>query len=250
MSPPSNPPVGSSGSVGLPTAGRVLIVDADGAVTEPLTYLLQQAGFAVVVVSSGPAALAEFADHGADTVLLDLDLDLSGDTTGGLDVCERLRAASSVPIIVLTASDLEADKVAALELGADDYLTKPFSSRELIARMGAVQRRYDNQDRSSVDAVVTAGPVRIDVQRHRVNIHGVEVALRLKEFVVLEFLVRNRGRVVSRGQLIERIWGENFDGDPKRADAIINRLRAKLEADAAVPRHLLTVRGLGYRFEP
>ena len=227
---------------------RVLIVDGDRAVTDPLTYLLQQAGLAAVALSSGPAALAELAEHGADMVLLDLELPDGAMT--GFEVCRALRAISPTPIIIITASDDEADKVGALELGADDYLTKPFSSRELIARISAVQRRYDGQDDAAFEAVVTAGPIRIDVPRHRVTIDGVDVVLRLKEFTVLEFLVRNSDRVVSRGQLIERIWGEHYDGNPKRADAIINRLRSKLEADPADPRHLLTVRGLGYRFRP
>src|ERR1700712_1082725 len=200
---------------------KVIIVDGERSVTDPLTYLLQQAGFAAVALSSGPAALAEFAMHSADMVLLDLELPDGAMT--GFEVCRALRETSPVPIIIITASDSEADKVAAFELGADDYLTKPFSSRELIARISAVQRRYDGQDDAAVEAVVTAGPVRIDVPRHRVTINGVEVALRLKEFTVLEFLVRNSDRVVSRAQLIERIWGEHYDGNPKRADAIINR---------------------------
>lgn len=151
---------------------------------------------------------------------------------------------------VLTALDSEADKVAALEAGADDYLTTPFSGRELIARIAAVLRRYDGQEQHSEGAVLTAGPLRIGADRHVASLDGVTIVLRLKEFTVLELLVRSRGHVVTRGQLIERIWGDRFDGDPKRADAIINRLRGQLETDPTDPRHLLTVRGVGYRFEP
>ena len=158
---------------------KILIVDGQELVTEPLTYLLQQAGFAVVVRPSGPAALAELTAHGADLVLLDLAL--PDPVMTGFQVCQRLRAAAAVPIIILTASDSEADKVTALEAGADDYLTKPFSSRELVARITAVQRRYDAQDRTSAEAVLVAGPVRIDVPRHRVSIDGAEVSLRLEE---------------------------------------------------------------------
>ncbi|WP_354527988.1 response regulator transcription factor [Nakamurella sp. UYEF19] len=224
---------------------RVLIVDAELSVTEPLSYLLEQAGFQVALADSGQGAEASITGAGADLVLLDLELPRGN----GFDVCRRLRSLGAVPIIIVTARDSESDKVSALELGADDYVVKPFSSRELIARIGAVLRRYDLQDEDRPDSVLTVGTVRIDVDRHRVSVDGVAITLRLKEFTVLELLMRNRGHVVSRGQLIERIWGDDFDGDPKRADAIINRLRRRLEPDPGEPRHLLTVRGLGYRFE-
>ena len=225
---------------------RILLVDDEPAVTEPLVYLLEQAGLATVVAASGPEALTDFAANVPDLVLLDLALP----GMSGFEVCRSLRATTSVPIIVLTASDAEIDKIQTLEIGADDYVTKPFSGRELIARITAVLRRYGDHEHDLGPAVLTAGPVRIDVDRHRVTVHGVRVELRLKEFTLLEFLVRHRGRVMSRGQLIERLWGEHYEGDPKRIDAIIKQLRKRVEADSDNPRHLLSIRGVGYRFEP
>lgn len=227
---------------------RILLADGEPSVTEPLAYLLRQSGFEVIVACTGGAAVAQLAQGGAALVLLDLEL--PGPGPGGVDLCRELRSRSGVPVIVLTALDGEDQKVAALEAGADDYMTTPFSGRELIARIGAVLRRYDAHQQGSEGAVLTAGPLRIDAARHVVSLAGVEIVLRLKEFTALELLVRSRGHVVTRGQLIERIWGDRFDGDPKRADAIINRLRGKLETDPTDPHHLLTVRGLGYRFEP
>ena len=224
----------------------VLIIDDDPSTTEPLTYLLEQAGLVVSVAATGPDGLAQFEARRPDIVLLDLQLP----GLGGIDVCTAIRQAAAVPIIIVTASDSEIDKVVTLELGADDYVTKPFSGRELIARITSVLRRYSAHDLEPAPAILTAGPVRIDVDRHRVQINDVEVALRLKEFALLEFLVRNRGRLITRNQLIERIWGDHFTGDPKRVDVIVKRLREKIEPDQSEPRHLLTVRGLGYRFEP
>jgi two-component system response regulator RegX3 len=224
----------------------VLVVDDDTAVTEPLTYLLEQAGFGVSVATSGPEALASFESIQPDMVLLEWQLP----GTDGAAVCAALRRRSAVPIIVLTAADEEVDKVHALEVGADDYVGKPFSSRELTARIEAVLRRYQTAGADTTVTPLTAGPVRMDLDRHRVLINGIETSLRLKEFTVLEYLVRNHSQVVTRDQLIERIWGEHYDGDPKRMDAIIRRLRDKVEPDPAEPRHLLTIRQVGYRFDP
>lgn len=224
----------------------VLIIDDEPSTTEPLAYLLEQAGLSVIVTASGPDGLARFEAERADIVLLDLQLP----GMPGIDVCAAIRRVSAVPIIVVTASDTEIDKVLMLELGADDYVTKPFSGRELIARIASVLRRWNTPELEPAPAILTAGPVRIDVDHHRVQINDVEVYLRLKEFALLEFLVRNRGALVTRNQLIERIWGDHFSGDPKRVDVIVKRLREKIEPDPAEPRHLRTVRGLGYRFEP
>jgi two-component system response regulator RegX3 len=224
----------------------VLIVDDDASTTEPLTYLLEQAGLNVTVAASGSEGLTTFQADRFDIVLLDLQLP----GMAGIEVCAALRRVSTVPIIIVTATDSEIDKVVALEVGADDYVTKPFSGRELIARISAVLRRSSSDHQDMTPAVFSAGPVRIDVDRHRVHINDVEVTFRLKEFALLEFLVRTRGRVLTRGQLIERIWGDRFTGDPKRVDVIVKRLREKIEPEPAEPRHLLTVRGMGYRFDP
>lgn len=224
----------------------LLIVDDDALATEPLAYLLSQAGFAVTVASSGVEALSKLDSVGPDMVLLEWllhDID-------GAEACVALRRRSAVPIIILTAADDEVDKVEALEVGADDYVTKPFSGRELTARIDAVLRRYEAAQSGPVSAVLTAGPVRMDLDRHRVLINGTETLLRLREFTVLEYLTRNHSQVVTRDQLIERIWGEHYSGDPKRMDGIIQRLREKIESEPGEPRHLLTIRGVGYRFDP
>ena len=169
----------------------------------------------------------------------------------GTEVCRELRTRSHVPIIMVTARDTEVDKVVGLELGADDYVTKPYSARELIARVRAVLRRGGE---TGVDAelqpqVLAAGPVRMDVERHVVTVDGVEVPLPLKEFDLLEYLLRNVGRVLTRGQLIDRVWGADYVGDTKTLDVHVKRLRSKIEPDPSAPAHLVTVRGLGYKFE-
>jgi len=166
----------------------------------------------------------------------------------GTEVCRTLRQKSTVPIIMLTARDSEIDKVVGLELGADDYVTKPFSSRELVARIRAVLRRNTETD-ELLPGVLEAGPVRMDVDRHVVTVNGAGVQLPLKEFELLELLLRNAGRVLTRGQLIDRVWGADYVGDTKTLDVHVKRLRAKLEPDPAAPKFLLTVRGLGYKFE-
>ena len=198
----------------------------------------------MTVAADGDAALSEFDSTGPDLVLLDLMLP----GTSGTEVCRALRARSSVPVIMVTAKDSEVDKVVGLELGADDYVTKPFSSRELVARVRAVLRRTGEAAEPST-AVIEAGPVRMDVDRHTVTVDGEAAKLPLKEFELLELLLRNAGRVLTRGQLIDRVWGADYVGDTKTLDVHVKRLRAKVEPDPANPRHIVTVRGLGYKYE-
>jgi two-component system response regulator RegX3 len=225
---------------------RLLVVEDEQSISDPLAYMLTREGFDVGVAATGPAALEEFARSGADLVLLDLMLP----GLSGTEVCRALRASSSVPIIMLTARDSEVDKVVGLELGADDYVTKPFSHRELVARIRAVLRRRAEPDVPSAAGELAAGPVRMDVDRHLVTVDGRPVQLPLKEFELLELLMRNPGRVLTRAQLIERIWGADYVGDTKTLDVHVKRLRAKIEAEPGTPVHLLTVRGLGYKLEP
>jgi two-component system response regulator RegX3 len=224
----------------------VLIVEDEESLADPLAFLLRKEGFEATVVADGPSALAEFERAGADIVLLDLMLP----GMSGTDVCKQLRLRSSVPVIMVTARDSEIDKVVGLELGADDYVTKPYSARELIARIRAVLRRgIDNDDAGIGDGVLEAGPVRMDVERHVVSVNGDAITLPLKEFDLLEYLMRNSGRVLTRGQLIDRVWGADYVGDTKTLDVHVKRLRSKIEADPANPVHLVTVRGLGYKLE-
>jgi two-component system response regulator RegX3 len=225
---------------------RVLVVEDEESFSEALGYLLRKEGFDVTVAETGPDALAEFERGGADLVLLDLMLP----GLSGIEVCQRLRQTSAVPVIMLTAKDSEIDKVVGLEIGADDYMTKPFSSRELVARIRAVLRRQgDRGAEPLVTGVVEAGPVRMDVERHVVAVDGQHVSLPLKEFELLELLLRNAGRVLTRGQLIDRVWGADYVGDTKTLDVHVKRLRAKIEPEPSQPRHLVTVRGVGYKFE-
>jgi two-component system response regulator RegX3 len=224
---------------------RILVVEDEESFRDALSYVLSKEGFEVRLADSGPAALESFDRHGADLVLLDLMLP----GLSGTEVCRALRARSSVPVIMLTAKDSEVDKVVGLELGADDYVTKPYSTRELLARIRAVLRRRGEPE-DLAPATVEAGPVRLDVERHVVSVSGSEVAMPLKEFELLELLLRNAGRVLTRGQLIDRVWGSDYVGDTKTLDVHVKRLRAKVEPDPAAPQHLVTVRGLGYKFEP
>ena len=223
---------------------RILIVEDEESLSEPLAYLLGKEGFDPEVVADGQASLEEFDRAGADLVLLDLMLP----GLSGTDVCKALRQRSNVPIIMLTAKDTEIDKVLGLELGADDYVTKPYSSRELVARIRAVLRRRSEPE-ELVSATVQAGPVRMDIERHVVTVEGETVNMPLKEFELLEMLLRNAGRVLTRGQLIDRVWGSDYVGDTKTLDVHVKRLRSKIEPDPSDPRHLVTVRGLGYKFE-
>ena len=223
---------------------RILIVEDEESFSDPLSYLLRKEGYDVVVTETGPDGLAEFDKNGADLVLLDLMLP----GLSGLDVCRTLRQRSNVPVIMLTAKDSEIDKVVGLELGADDYVTKPYSSRELLARVKAVLRRLAEPE-DLLPSTIEAGPVRMDVERHTVTVNGKPTALPLKEFELLEMLLRNAGRVLTRMQLIDRVWGSDYVGDTKTLDVHVKRLRAKIEPDPARPKHIVTVRGLGYKFE-
>jgi len=222
---------------------RILVVEDEESFSDALSFMLRKEGFTVSIATTGPDALTQFEREPADLILLDLMLP----GMSGTDVCRTIRTRSRVPIIMVTAKDSEIDKVLGLELGADDYVTKPFSSRELVARIRAVLRR--NVEDFGNSPVVEAGPVVIDPERHLVLVKGEPVSMPLKEFDLLEYLVRNAGRVLTRGQLIDRVWGLDYVGDTKTLDVHVKRLRAKVEADPAHPVHLLTVRGLGYKFE-
>ena len=226
---------------------RVLIVEDEDSLADPLAFLLRKEGFDVTIAGDGPTALDRFDAEGADLVLLDLMLP----GMSGTDVCKWLRLTSSVPVIMVTARDSEIDKVVGLELGADDYVTKPYSARELIARIRAVLRRGADKEADEPEeiGVLESGPVRMDIERHTVSVRGTAVTLPLKEFDLLEYLLRNSGRVLTRGQLIDRVWGSDYVGDTKTLDVHVKRLRSKLEEDPSKPVHLVTVRGLGYKFE-
>ncbi|WNV75040.1 response regulator transcription factor [Geodermatophilus sp. DSM 44513] len=223
---------------------RVLVVEDEESFSDALSYMLRKEGFDPVVAGTGPEALAEFDRGGADIVLLDLMLP----GLPGTEVCRALRSRSGVPIIMLTAKDAEVDKVVGLELGADDYVTKPYSARELVARIRAVLRRRGDVE-APAESALEAGPVRMDVERHVVSVDGEPIALPLKEFDLLELLLRNAGRVLTRVQLIDRVWGSDYVGDTKTLDVHVKRLRAKIEPDPANPKYLVTVRGLGYKLE-
>jgi two-component system response regulator RegX3 len=223
---------------------RILVVEDEESFSDPLSYLLRKEGYEVAVAETGPAALEDFDRAGADLVLLDLMLP----GLSGVDVCRALRHRSSVPVIMLTAKDSEIDKVVGLEIGADDYVTKPYSSRELLARIKAVLRRGQELE-ELMPATLESGPVRMDVERHVVTVNGENTALPLKEFELLEMLLRNSGRVLTRSQLIDRVWGSDYVGDTKTLDVHVKRLRAKVEPDPASPQFIVTVRGLGYKFE-
>jgi two-component system response regulator RegX3 len=236
---------------------RILVVEDEESYRDPLTYQLEREGFDVVAAATGTEALAAYDAHdspgvgGVDLVLLDLMLP----GLSGTEVCRELRRRGDVPVIMLTAKDTEIDKVVGLELGADDYVTKPYSFRELLARVRAVLRRRSavaqagsGDSAGTDDDVLEAGPVRMDVERHTVAVDGEVTAFPLKEFELLELLLRNAGRVLTRGQLIDRVWGADYVGDTKTLDVHVKRIRAKIEPDPGNPRYVLTVRGLGYRF--
>lgn len=223
---------------------RILIVEDEPSLSEPLAFLLEREGYETTIAEDGLAGLAEFDRNGADLILLDLMLP----GLPGTEVCREVRTRSNVPIIMLTAKDSEVDIVVGLELGADDYVTKPYSTRELLARIRAVTRRR-SEDLDDTDAVLEAGGVRMDVERHTVTVDGTDVSMPLKEFELLELLLRNGGRVLTRGQLIDRVWGADYFGDTKTLDVHIKRIRTKIEKIPSQPKLLVTVRGLGYRFE-
>jgi two-component system response regulator RegX3 len=223
---------------------KILVVEDEASFSDALAYLLGREGFDVSVADTGPAAIEEFDRHGADLILLDLMLP----GLPGTEVCRQIRSRSNVPVIMLTAKDSEVDKVVGLELGADDYVTKPYSTRELVARIRAVLRRQGDEELGG-DTTLAEGPVRMDVERHIVTVNGTVQSLPLKEFELLEFLMRNSGRVLTRTQLIDRVWGSDYFGDTKTLDVHVKRLRAKIEVDPGNPVFIQTVRGLGYKFE-
>ena len=223
---------------------RILLVEDEAALSEPLAYLLGREGYEIDVVEDGRAAVTAFLAEEPDLVLLDLMLP----GMPGTEVCRQIRAVSTTPIIMLTAKDSEVDIVVGLELGADDYVTKPYSSRELLARIRAVLRRRMTEDPADA-SLLEAGTVRMDLERHTVEVQGAEIPMPLKEFELLELLLRNAGRVLTRGQLIDRVWGSDYFGDTKTLDVHIKRIRSRIEENPSEPRMLVTVRGLGYRFE-
>jgi two-component system response regulator RegX3 len=225
---------------------KILVVEDEESFSEALGYLLGREGFDVTLADSGTKAIEEFDRVGADLVLLDLMLP----GLSGTEVCKQIRQRSDVPIIMLTAKDGEIDKVVGLELGADDYVTKPYSARELVARIRAVLRRNgDLGEETASPGTLVVGPVRLDTERHVIEINGTVTQFPLKEFELLEFLMRNSGRVLTRTQLIDRVWGSDYVGDTKTLDVHIKRLRAKIEKDPAEPVFIQTVRGLGYKME-
>ena len=224
---------------------RILVVEDEETLSEAIAFLLSKEGFEVSVAATGPEAIAQFDKSGADLILLDLMLP----GLSGTEVCRQIRTKSAVPIIMLTAKDSEIDKVVGLELGADDYVTKPYSSRELIARIRAVLRRGELVDAADDGAIIEVGPVRMDTDRHIISVNGEQMPIPLKEFELLEFLTRNSGRVLTRIQLIDRVWGSDYVGDTKTLDVHIKRLRAKIEKDPANPEFIQTVRGMGYKME-
>ena len=223
---------------------RILIVEDEPSLAEPLAFLLEREGYEPTICADGLAAVVEFDRNGTDLVLLDLMLP----GLSGTEVCREIRSRSAVPIIMLTAKDSEIDIVVGLELGADDYVTKPYSSRELLARIRAILRRRIEEEVES-ESVLEAGTVRMDIERHTVSVSGKETKMPLKEFELLEVLLRNAGRVLTRGQLIDRVWGADYYGDTKTLDVHIKRIRSRIEANPSEPTMLLTVRGLGYRIE-
>ena len=225
---------------------RILLVEDEPDLADPLAYLLRRENYEVEIAEDGPAALAAFRERGADVVLLDLMLP----GMSGTEVCREIRTGSTVPIIMLTAKDSEVDIVVGLELGADDYITKPYSSRELLARMRAVLRRAATEEGEDLaERVLSGGRVVLDIDRHTVTVDGDPINMPLKEFELLEMLMRNSGRVLTRGQLIDRVWGSDYFGDTKTLDVHIKRIRSRIEESPSAPKMLITVRGLGYRFD-
>ena len=224
---------------------KILIVEDESSFSEALSFLLGKEGYDVAVAATGTDAIKQFNENGADLILLDLMIP----EISGVEVCKTIRTTSQVPIIMLTAKDSEIDKVVGLELGADDYVTKPYLSRELIARIKAVLRRGSSEDVTPENGIHTVAGIRLDTGKHQVTVNGTLISLPLKEFELLEYLMRNSGRVLTRTQLIDRIWGGDYYGDTKTLDVHIKRLRSKIEADPANPVLIQTIRGLGYKLE-
>jgi two-component system, OmpR family, response regulator RegX3 len=226
-------------------SARILLVEDEESLADTVRYNLEREGFAVAVATDGRLALERFRDEPPSLVILDLMLP----EISGLDVCRQIRQISNVPIIMVTAKDAEADKVSGLEIGADDYVTKPFSVRELVSRVRAHLRRVEMGEGSGgPDGALRAGPVELDADRHEVRVRGELVQLPPKEFALLAMLLRLKGRLLTRDHLIGEVWGADYFGDTKTLDVHVKRLRQKIEEDPHRPAHLLTVRGLGYRF--
>jgi two-component system response regulator RegX3 len=225
---------------------KVLIVEDEISFSDALAYLLKKESYEVEVAVNGKQAIDLFNSFSPDLILLDLMIP----EVSGTEVCRIIRSTSQVPIIMLTAKDSEIDKVVGLELGADDYVTKPYSSRELLARIKAVMRRNSGESQIAEDGQeLVVGPIRMDLDKHQVTVNSIAVAFPLKEFELLEYLMRNSGRVLTRSQLIDRVWGNDYYGDTKTLDVHIKRLRAKIETDPANPAIIHTIRGLGYKLE-
>lgn len=229
-------------------SSHILLVEDEPSISEPLAFLLQREGYTVQVIANGQEAADSFEASDADLVLLDLMLP----GLSGTEVCRSIRTKSQVPIIMLTAKDSEIDIVVGLELGADDYITKPYSSRELLARVRAAMRRAElsqaGPDDLQFDSVLEEEGIRLDTERHTVSVHGKEVPMPLREFELLELLMSNSGRVLTRGQLIDRVWGSDYFGDTKTLDVHIKRIRSRIEENPKDPKLVTTVRGVGYRF--
>ncbi|SJN10253.1 Phosphate regulon transcriptional regulatory protein PhoB (SphR) [Leucobacter sp. 7(1)] len=228
-------------------AQHILLVEDEESISRPLAFLLEREGYRVTVANDGTQALSTFAEVQPDLILLDLMLP----SLPGTEVCRAIRLTSQVPIIMLTAKDSEIDIVVGLELGADDYITKPYSTRELLARVRAALRRSGpvEEERENLDAfVLDELGIRLDSERHAVTVRGEEIAMPLREFELLEMLMRHSGRVLTRGQLIDRVWGSNYYGDTKTLDVHVKRIRARIEEEASQPKLISTVRGVGYRF--
>jgi len=223
---------------------KILVVEDEQSLREPLVYQLVKEGYDVIEAADGDEAIREFKAHEPDLILLDLMLP----KRNGNDVCQTIRQTSNVRIIMLTAKDSPIDKVVGLEIGADDYVTKPYETPELFARIKAVLRR-GVEPQVEVGNVIEAGGVRMDIERHEVEVNGQRVQMPLKEFELLELLLENVNRVLTRGQIIDRVWGANYFGDTKTLDVHVKRIRSKIEDDPSRPIHLVTVRGLGYKFE-
>jgi two-component system, OmpR family, response regulator RegX3 len=224
----------------------VLVVEDEAALADSIAYHLSREGYAVLTATDGEKALERFRAERPSIVVLDLMLP----KLSGLDVCRAIRAESQVPIVILTAKDSEADKVAGLELGADDYVTKPFSMRELVSRVRAHLRRAEMSVAPSppTDGTLAGGPIELDPERHEVLVRGESVPMTRKEFELLELFLARKGRLLTRQYLIDEVWGPDYFGDTKTLDVHVKRLRQKIEEDRHRPRHLVTVRGLGYKF--
>lgn len=229
-------------------AQHILLVEDEDSISKPLAFLLEREGYRVTIVDDGAEAVRSFTAAPADLVLLDLMLP----SLPGTEVCRAIRQTSQVPIIMLTAKDSEIDIVVGLELGADDYITKPYSTRELLARLRAALRRSTAASEETVEAsdslVIDELGVRLDSERHTVTVRGDEITMPLREFELLEMLMRHSGRVLTRGQLIDRVWGSNYYGDTKTLDVHVKRIRARIEEEPSKPELISTIRGVGYRF--